>query len=572
MRTLFGTMLVSGLAFSATAQAQDNNSTLSENEGATGAEAASASAPVAQPEVAAPNTGAVSTYGRYGGAVEDSSGWGMRYNGYFRAPMNLGFGKRIEPYTGQSKTTIGNLQVPDREFFSWQGTPNAQGPWTEMFFGYGNGVVESKIAVQAFNLTDSSFPDIDAQGAQIGISQAFVSITPDISDVMSDTRLNVKVGGFWNQYGGVGKYDAGAYDAYVIGRTHVLGAAYRFDFDFDVDTIWFEHGVGAKQPNPSVSHNTKFTLLHHAHVGVELDSILDLGIHYMHSWTQEPDHYCNADPDADALLGACPFQGNSLLEYPSDGSMDVFGADLRFDLGFAGELAMAYSLVVAENAATVDGAIEVSHAFGGGFFSSGLTGVYLNERGNSAGTNEGNGQLHSFQAQYDFSLSTLLGPAVFGNTTMDASLFGMFNQVASDDDRQADGVKKLKVGFDLEYSPLSWFGIGFRGDHLRPNSTVEEQNFSILSPRLVFRSELATHEEISILYHRYLYAQRACRNAQDLYCAQPANGPNFPDGYGAFPGVTQGVETRGGPLDRKAQGLYMPPQTDTLTVQATIWW
>jgi hypothetical protein len=51
-----------------------------------------------------------------------------------------------------------------------------------------------------------------------------------------------------------------------------------------------------------------------------------------------------------------------------------------------------------------------------------------------------------------------------------------------------------------------------------------------------------------------------------------ANGPNFPDGCGAFAGVTQPVTTRGGPLDPEAEGLYMPPQENTLTLQATIWW
>jgi hypothetical protein len=155
---------------------------------------------------------------------------------------------------------------------------------------------------------------------------------------------------------------------------------------------------------------------------------------------------------------------------------------------------------------------------------------------------------------------------------MDASVFAMYNKVASDDDPEADGVQKLKFGADFEFAPLSWFAVGFRADHLRPNSTIEEQNFSILSPRLVFRSDFATHEEISILYRRYIYAQRECRTSQDLYCAQQANGPNFPDGFGAFSGVTQPVNARGGPLDPSAEGLYMPPQEQTLTVQATIWW
>jgi len=486
--------------------------------------------------------------------------------------MNIGFNERYRPFVGQSKTTLSNLQVPGREFFSWTSTPNAQGPWTEIFLGYGNGTVESKIAIQAFNLTDASFNDTDEQGAQIGISQAFVSVTPDLSDMIENLRANVRVGAFWNQYGGSGKYDAGAYDTYVIGRTHIIGGTYHLDLDLDSDTIWFEQGVGVKQPSPSVSQNTKFTLLHHAHAGVNLDSnALLLGLHYMHSWTQEQDHQCVSDPTQGAALGACPWQG-TVREDPNDGRLDVYGADLRLNMDAFGEFFVGYSLIWAEYASTVDAAIEVAHAGGGGFFTSGVTGVYLNERGNNAGDLQGNGHVHNVLAQYDFSLSTLIGPDVFGTATLDGSLFGMFSAVTSQDDPGADGMKRLKFGADLEFAPLEWFAVGFRGDRLMPNSKISEQNYTVLSPRIVFRSEFGSHEEISLIYHRYIYAQRECQTSQDLYCAQMANGPTFPDGFGAFAGVTQPVNTRGGPLDPEAEGLYMPPQENTVTLQATIWW
>lgn len=591
MRTLIVSMLAGGLAlavpaFAVPAQAQQaaGGVTLSEDEGTAASPVVQlknevpSTAPMA-PSPAAAGTGATrasaagSTYGRYGGAATESEGdWGFRYNGYFRAPMNIGFGERTRPFVGQSKTTISNLQVPGREFYSWTSTPNAQGPWTELFFGYGNGTVESKIAIQAFNLTDASFNDTDEQGAQIGISQAFVSVTPDLSDLVDNIRANVRVGAFWNQYGGSGKYDAGAYDTYIIGRTHIIGATYHLDFDFDSDTFWIEQGVGTKQPSPSVAQNTKYTLLHHAHAGINLDNnALLFGVHYMHSWSQEQDHQCVTDPDQGALLGACPWQG-TVREDPNDGRLDVYGADLRLNLDAFGEFFVGYSLIWAEYASTVDAAIEVAHAGGGGFFTSGVTGVYLNERGNNAGDLQGNGHVHNVLAQYDFSLSTLIGPDVFGNATLDGSLFGMFSAVTSEDDSGADGVEKLKFGADLEFAPLEWFAIGFRGDRVMPNSRIPQQAFTVLSPRLVFRTEYGSHEEISLIYHRYVYAQRECQTSQDLYCAQMANGPNFPDGFGAFAGVTQPVNTRGGPLDPEAEGLYMPPQENTLTLQATIWW
>jgi hypothetical protein len=595
MRTLIVSMLVGTLTITVGAQAQETDPsgpTLSESTGtdtpvvqmkneAPPPAAPAAAAPAASAAAASPAGvprspavgGAGMTYGRYGGAATDTDGqWRFRYNGYFRAPMNIGFGERVQPFVGQSKTTLSNLQVPGREFYSWQSTPNAQGPWTELFFGYGNGVVESKVAIQAFSLTDPTFTDSDAQGAQIGISQAFVSITPDISNIIDNTRFNLRVGAFWNQYGGAGKYDAGAYDTYIIGRTHVLGGTYRFDFDVDSNTFWFEHGFGVKQPSPSVSENTKYTMLHHAHAGINMDNTVLFGLHYMHSWTQEQDHQCNNDPTAGAPLGACPWKGNPLLEDPNDGRLDVYGADVRLRLDAWGEMFLGYSLIWASYASTVDAAIEVAHAGGGGFFTSGVTGVYLNERGDNAGTMQGNGHVHNVAFQYDFSLSTIIGPELFGTSTLDGSLFGMFNAVSSQDDPQANGVKKLKYGADLQFAPLSWFAIGFRADRLQPNNTIKEQSFTILSPRLVFRSDFASHEEVSLLFHHYIYAQRDCRTAQDLYCVQTANGPNFPDGYGAFAGVTQPIDTRGGPLDPRAQGLYMPPQENTLTLQATIWW
>ena len=587
MRTRILSMLAGGLMLSMPARAQQAGGgvTLSEKEGAASTPVVQvknevpASAPAAPPPAAAAGTGATRasaagmTYGRYGGAATEGEGdWGFRYNGYFRAPMNIGFNERYRPFVGQSKTTLSNLQVPGREFFSWTSTPNAQGPWTEIFLGYGNGTVESKIAIQAFNLTDASFNDTDEQGAQIGISQAFVSVTPDLSDMIENLRANVRVGAFWNQYGGSGKYDAGAYDTYVIGRTHIIGGTYHLDLDLDSDTIWFEQGVGVKQPSPSVSQNTKFTLLHHAHAGVNLDSnALLLGLHYMHSWTQEQDHQCVSDPTQGAALGACPWQG-TVREDPNDGRLDVYGADLRLNMDAFGEFFVGYSLIWAEYASTVDAAIEVAHAGGGGFFTSGVTGVYLNERGNNAGDLQGNGHVHNVLAQYDFSLSTLIGPDVFGTATLDGSLFGMFSAVTSQDDPGADGMKRLKFGADLEFAPLEWFAVGFRGDRLMPNSKISEQNYTVLSPRIVFRSEFGSHEEISLIYHRYIYAQRECQTSQDLYCAQMANGPTFPDGFGAFAGVTQPVNTRGGPLDPEAEGLYMPPQENTVTLQATIWW
>ena len=39
-----------------------------------------------------------------------------------------------------------------------------------------------------------------------------------------DLHLSLIVGGFTNRYGAAGRYDAGKYETYLFGRTHVAGA------------------------------------------------------------------------------------------------------------------------------------------------------------------------------------------------------------------------------------------------------------------------------------------------------------------------------------------------------------
>ncbi len=122
--------------------------------------------------------------------------------------------------------------------------------------------------------------------------------------------------------------------------------------------------------------------------------------------------------------------------------------------------------------------------------------------------------------QYDFSLHNLLGNIKTPKTQfwgdgpdLAASFFMMFNAVSSDD-KDMDGVKKIKYGADL----LGTAGqvAGHRGalrSGVQPNSKIPEQSFGILSPRIVFRTAFVTHEEISFQYSRYMYNQRACPTA-----------------------------------------------------------
>ena len=167
-----------------------------------------------------------------------------------------------------------------------------------------------------------------------------------------------------------------------------------------------------------------------------------------------------------------------------------------------------------------------------------------------------------------------------------------------------DGVKKFKIGLDTEFFALPWLSTAVRFDHLRPNSKISQQNFSILSPRISFRTKMVTHERISLQYSRYFYAQRECRATDpstgaelysspaddnfrqgttnpgpqtqvpaplnpssglplSAYCVQPPASSNPPDGFGAH-SANQAPGSRGAPT--------LTPDVNVIKLEATMWW
>jgi hypothetical protein len=270
-----------------------------------------------------------------------------------------------------------------------------------------------------------------------------------------------------------------------------------------------------------------------------------------------------------------------------------------------------YAHMQLTDALTVGSAIESIHSFGGAEFSGGAVDNYLESPychpalGTCSG---GTGSIDTILAQYELGLANF---DVFeGNQDLRIKLYGMANFVHVDDqeffentapyanywavlgdDMSQDGVTKLKYGLDLEYVATSWLSAGLRADHLSPNSKVPEQNFSIVSPRLVFHSDFVTREQISFQYSRYIYAQRECEvgnpaanpyddgqwlsgyngtdylNASNVpgrvFCVQPPPSRVAPEGFGSHGGIQQ-AGVRGAPSYR--------PDVNVFKIEASMWW
>lgn len=543
------------------------------------------------------------------GASERSFEFG--YHGYLRAPLRVGIGKRLPEDTPgydvsiQGETTLHEATVPDDQYLSFQSTPHNMRSWAEAAFSYGNGLAQAVLVLGSYNLTEAGWNDTDANW---GISQAYVRLTPDLG--VENVELWAKAGAIVDRYGMSGRYDAGEYDMYVFGRTHVMGETTHLDYELPGEwTLYVEQGFGSHKPDPNAANNARYTMLHHEHLGVHRGRELDFGLHYLMSWSQE-----EYRPSGQGL--SPDFAPRNGLPR---GSLWVAGAEARAELGPFGYIYGAFSHVGARYALTVSRAIEVLHASGGGEFNLGIPANYLDSPrcvrtpprtppppviGNPGenwgpldinGCSDGNGSVDALHGQYEFSVRNfaqqLSGGERFWGDGADAVLkvYGLaaFARSEARDTTKVgntggvaalanapDGytVRKLKVGADLEVQALPWLSPALRFDRVLPNQHLPQQNFAVLSPRIELKSGFVAHERITLGYSRYFYDRRSCvADPMEMgpdpisqhRCAQPPPSPVPYDGFGSS-------------RDRQDQGTRWSgvrrPDENVVKLEATMWW
>jgi hypothetical protein len=512
-------------------------------------------------------------------ALTPAAGDEFRFSshGYLRAPMRVGAGQRPNCPTGTPPGTLvdpnGNTQpvgfsvpcagggqstlnfhspmVPDDQYLDWRYTRQWERDWTEIFLNYGNSHVVGTVGLQAFGLTDPEHLTTDNLSSQLGIGQAFVTLTPSLG---ASVRVSAKVGAFWEKYGMSGKYDAGKYDTYLFGRTHTMGESIKGEYDLGAVTLRASQGIGVKYEQLTFTALSPpfpgYTLLHHVHAGVSYRKVVDVNLHYLVSWAQ--------DARVTTALG-----GNGGVP---DGSIDVSGAEARATMGIAGELYVGYSHVGAHHAQLVGPALEVINSLGGYGQAGGSGTPYYGPNGlvdNYLGTcpkckpqDVGTGSIDSILVQYDYSFGLLWrklqnpGAGFWGDgPDVTLSLFGMYSSVSSTDTSGVnplvgDGVKKLKWGADVVATPLSWMGFGARFDFVQPSNLDVHQSFAVLSPKVIFRSRFVTHEEITAQFSHYFYGA-------DVAPQPPYGTP---------------------PTSAGAPFTGYPPDANVFGVKVTMWW
>jgi hypothetical protein len=341
-------------------------------------------------------------------------------------------------------------------------------------------------------------------------------------------HLTATVGGFTNRYGAAGRYDAGKYETYIFGRTHVAGETLNLAYDYGNDwTVQVEETFGAKlegipfygpplggalltqmgapdvrqalpawepYPGPKAMEST---FVASAHLGAVWKKMLIMGAHYI-------DAFANDIERATAYQGM-PFGISGRQPSEPKPFIKTMGFDAKLLGGVYGDGYLGYSHLSAQNAIYLQDAIEVLHSFGGWQ----LHDNYFGAPGN---TDPVTGTIDTIAFQYSFSWAQLFWhPQAFWGQGPDliTTVFGMWNKVNATETTPTDNgpfdVTKLKFGVEATYLPLAWFGIGGRYDAVQPNRDDSTQNFSVISPRLYFRTDFVTHEQIMVQYSRYFY-------------------------------------------------------------------
>ncbi len=464
------------------------------------------------PQAAAMAGGVTPAFGR---PSSSSADWVFDIHGYLQLPLRVGLNERENPLEGQKKTVLHTPPVIPGTYGTFEYTGLIPDPWAQLNFSYGNHDVTATVIIAARTVSNANgyFDPSD----QLGINDAFITFHPHSQ---ADRQFQIHVGAFANRYGIMGEYDMGRYGTPLIGRTGGMGVTATGQFNLGEMDLTTEAGVVGslnKAPigvepagwNGYTDPNAGTTFALHGHAALGLSDEITVGAHVIHAFAQDD---------------------RATTTVQKDGNISVFGGDARFSLRRFGHLYFGYAHTDANTARSVSGVLRVLNAAGG----LGLMEEYFGL------ASEGTGELNTFGSQYDLSVGNLLRyPEHFHGKGPDLVLSGFtIGTHVSSPVPEYDGVFKFKYGGEATYALIQWLGVGLRYDRVLPDVSDSSQTHAALSPRVIFKSDWASRDQVVLQYTRYF--------------------------YGSNTAVVTGTPP--------AKDYVVVPDPDVLSLTAQIWW
>jgi len=437
----------------------------------------------------------------------------FEFHGYLATAFRMGIGKRDTALDGQKITTLhGDPIVPGGAYGWLEQTNIVPGPWSQLTFQYGNDTVRATAIIGAWSLGRAQ----DATGyaqteAQIWLNDAFMTYTPKVAPF----GLAITAGVFSDQYGQMAQYSNGQYGIPLMGNIRGIGikSALQVPLENAIDVTvegGFKAGLSRVPVGIAIDATTNFprpeegsTYAAHGHISATWKNITP-ALHYIRSWSQD-DLFAPVD---DPLT-----EVDDSVSRP-DGSLDIIGADVRANLDRFGYVYGGVSHITGKDTISISNLVSVLNSGGGRDFMERFWGF-------SSG---GNGKLTLVGGEYTLSLGTLLRyPDEFWGVGPDLilKLFGVYAHAAGGCDQfslRTDGTScvpggvngefntdALKYGVEGIYSFSKYMLATLRIDQVRPDLDGTEQNFTAITPRLIFRSDWQARETVGLQYTGYLF-------------------------------------------------------------------
>jgi hypothetical protein len=227
--------------------------------------------------------------------------------------------------------------------------------------------------------------------------------------------------------------------------------------------------------------------VHHVHAGLAIKGDIPLvgGLHWLTNWAQD-ERDQHDDPKTYWVDES----------HRPDPRMDIYGIDFRMINNRYGNAAIAASYANAHNATLLTGL-----NYFGSYTGEHMTKRFFGPRGG------GTAKMVIVGVEYVVSWARLLrSPDVFTEEAPDltTSVFADYASVNSLDP-DFDGRRLYKFGAEATYRFFPWLAVSARADHVVPNSKDSEETFNVISPKVIFKSDWLSHEQVTLAYTRWFY-------------------------------------------------------------------
>lgn len=435
------------------------------------------------------------------GAPVASDGFKFNFTGYLQQPVVVSIGERTQAFEGQKQTTLhGDPVVAGGSWGYFDHTNTVPSPWTQLNFHYGNSTVNATAIIGAWGIGQTQYAaGFYLVNSQVWASDAFLTYNPDIGPA----GLTIRVGSYGDRYGAMSRWTTGAYAMSLMGELNGVGTTGTLSLPFvNGMTFTFETGFKgdfSRPPDDVIPDNSnEYPLVSmgstygaHAHLTASYEGRVTGGLHAITTWSQD-----------DRIDDAPPYDERTTQPHPMDGSIDLYGVDLRIDAARFGYFYGGLAHLAGENSLSVNGLLKFMHTGNG---------KDLAERYWGFGAN-GNGDLTVAGMQYTLSLGTLLRhPMEFWGDGPDLliSLFGLYGTVGTEaPDYEGsltyDGREMFKWGTETTYVMTKHIAASLRTDHVMPDLNDDGRSFGVISPKLTFRTGWDSRETLNVQYATYI--------------------------------------------------------------------